>query len=511
MTTFREKYWDPLKRRWAEADNYQRAALVSMIFGLGIVSTLAAIGGLLFQSWYLCLIAVPSLLGTILSGSTYIGVLFDKMRVAEKRGTFAGVALAVTLALAAPILALLAPVYSIASNIPFINSPIRWFAYVLFGMTEVNSLAGLGNRACATLKPDNPKAGRLTSERRLMRAGILVGAAAGATLFLKASAFLTGSSTMAAVIPGLSIIAGFPPAAAGIVGAIVVASICASAADYISKTWNYLKYCLQDQNTQTLKLQKDLAPCLKQKQKLQDQIDFRERIEQRKNEYKGASFGVLKGAVVSALIISFTFPFSLGLFAAVGVAAFIGVACMATLGSLYSKLGRCRDDRKENAKKIAAADAVQAATPSAEDHSPSARGPDQDPSHQLSCSTDSLSKSSGSADPTFGPTPAPPSLPPKLSLAGDFLGDALTTSRPAEEDKKQVDRSASLLAPQIGFFAPRASKATKNPTRDEVSAQNLVLAGKFRPQPTPTMNKIAPAAGNDSRPAAFARLATIAM
>lgn len=431
-------------RRWffEEHDHYQRATLITWLVALGLLIALIALGGFMLPDWFLDLYMGPALIGGILSGSTYIACLADPgTHRYEQRGTIAlGV---VTVAGVAALSSLGLPVTY--------DSSLGKFAYAVFGIRAFNVVGGLGYRTGALGNANRP-----TNEKRLVGFAAMAGAAIGSAVFVKATAMLT-STALATMIPGITLACAIPVVPGAILAGVVVASVCASAADYTGKAWNYMQYCRGKTDAK-----------------------LTQRIEERKNEYRGAAVGTAIGLVVGGIIVGLTLPYlAIGLVglaataAAIGVAALTVTACVSVFGSLASKTGRYFDQRRKALVDSRATSPLLASRPDPEN-----------PDHGAEPSTQ-----------TSSPSPSPDSSPKnggrKQSGSSDDSSNSLSSGVPYTQ-LQSTTQALSLLGTKgklnEGIATPAAvtKKSTPAPTvkpkviSDKLSAQTLPQMGMLK-------------------------------
>lgn len=321
----RNKFRNSKFRRWFvdDHDHYQRSFLITLLISLGLLPFLICGGGFSLAEWFLYLYAPTAFVGGSLSGATYIGALVDEpTHRYEKIGTV----LLGTFAVAATI-ALIA----LRVTVPFLDV-VGDIAYAIFGIRAINTIGGMGYRLGATGNDKRPG-----NERAAIAVSSVLGVGAGVTMALTCSAGLTTGS-LAVIIPGMAIAAALPVIPATILAGVVVGSVCASAADYTSKAWNYLRYASG---------------------KKYDNYHLHNRFEEERiREYQGATIGVAAGLVVGGIIAALALPYlALGLVGvaaaglAVAVVVLTVVTCVSVFGSLCSKVGRYLDKKRVDSKK----------------------------------------------------------------------------------------------------------------------------------------------------------------
>lgn len=202
-------------------------------------------------------------------------------------------------------------------------------AYSIFGINNANWMSGFGLR-CGSQGNDR----RPQNEKKALLFGGVLGATVGITLFLKAPALLTSLGSYGVVsttlIAGAASVAGTGGIVLGaVVAAIVMASVCKSCAESVTKAYNYAQYKWGNADP-----------------------SLYEHIKQHKKEYKGAFYGVIGGVIVGLVATALLLPVlpMIGIAAGVAAGALIVVTAIAAAGGLVSKtfkyFDQCSADRK---------------------------------------------------------------------------------------------------------------------------------------------------------------------
>jgi hypothetical protein len=223
---------------------------------------------------------------------------------------------------------------------PFSNS-IGALAYAVFGIGMTSTFGGLGNRVASALSSGST---RPLNERIAMGSGALIGLGVGLALFLFAkSAIFSALAVGSVFVPGASLV--LPAVLSGILFTVTVGSTTASCMDYVSKTWNYVKF----------------------KFNLFDEHNHKEalliqHIRNRPYEYRGSFIGVTSG-IVAAVIISALLPHLLPGILGMAVIGLVFIACGSILGGLCSRCGCLLDGWRKVAVVPPAAEVPQEPLP----------------------------------------------------------------------------------------------------------------------------------------------------
>lgn len=296
-----------IKNCWNK-DHYRRAALVTLPVSVGFLFYLIATAGFIIPEWVLYLLLPASFIGTFLSGATYLARPFDHdSPLIEKISTviFAGLGILIT-----------ELICHATNGIPFFGS-IGKLAYAVFGLANISNFAGLGNRLGNCTNENTP-----INERRSKGVGAIIGAGLGATLCLCAKTALITSA--AAFIPGAAFI--LPAVLAATVVSTSISSTTASASDYISKGYNYVKYASGYSKDSVLNA----------------------RIQKQYHEYRGSAIGVGIGIGIG-LVAAVLMPHVVTGIVAVGIGYLAVTACCSIIGGLCSRIGRLMDGFKQPA------------------------------------------------------------------------------------------------------------------------------------------------------------------
>lgn len=314
-----------LKNCWKT--HYRRAALISLPISFGMLLYLILSGGYFLPQWFFDLLLPVGFIGSSLSGATYIARPLDSnSQRAEKIGTviFAGIGLAVTIGVG--ILAKL-------SGIPLGNG-LGKLAYAVFGLGNISTFAGLGNRLGSTTNTTIPK-----NERASRVAGAVIGAGIGAALCVCAKTALLSAATL--FIPGASIV--LPAVLSSVVLGASVSSTGASAFDYASKAYNYARYRLGYLNATNS--DKGIDPKI-----LKERNDLRQRIESQPHEYRGSAVGVGLG-IAAAIVICICMPHVGAALVGLALTAVVVAGCCSMIGGICSRIGRVIDGFNQSKSK----------------------------------------------------------------------------------------------------------------------------------------------------------------
>ncbi|MBI5447313.1 MAG: hypothetical protein HY939_01110 [Gammaproteobacteria bacterium] len=341
-----------LRDRLLRLDNYRWALLLGFLFALPLLIILLILGPiagvLLVPDWLVCLFFVPSFLGSFAAATSYIGRLVDGFanwrkqpstlfsRLAhikniaaapysrlEISGTLIGALFGVSITIS---LALLGAVIPGSSFLPYA------LACLIFGLANINTFSGLGNRLGASLGAlpffFNPASTnpydkmRLRTERIVMLLAILAGLIIALSLVFSMGFGLIPIGGLTAFFVG----GGIPFGLSGALFTLSFTSALVSATDYFSRAGSFAKLLILKR---FFKNKKDKI------------LDMENRLMGRTHEYRGALVGVSLGIALAILAITLlllmqplTSPIAL---------LMVFVVATSILGGLSSRIGRFID------------------------------------------------------------------------------------------------------------------------------------------------------------------------
>lgn len=321
-------------------DHYRRSvlAMLPIAAALLLFLLLAHSSSLFLDSWFLDLITIPMFLSNMVSGSTYIGRLFDfvkddfpanrtKERALTVVGVICGLAMGILLSLA-------------HAPVPF--APVLCgFANVLFTFNRISVFAGLGARVGSVVDSARP-----TNERYSLAAATIAGISVGIALFLTSSAALASIAGVTTILTGG---AALPLWVGGFIFISTFSSGMGALADYASKAFNFA-------------FERD------------KQTPAGEWIRGgRFHEYRGSFVGASTGLVVATVVLAVfmvTQPYLLAGAAGFAAAVFLVATCVGLFGGVCSRVGRLWDGLQQQtaaaAKSDTTQDVLQALTPAGE-------------------------------------------------------------------------------------------------------------------------------------------------
>ena len=314
--------WAAIKR----LDHY-RKSVFAMLFiapALLLYLILAHSSSLFLSEWFLDLITFPMFIGNLISGSTYIGRLFDFAnkdfptdhanpekpgRKVERILTITGFCIGLAVGIALSFLHF---------AIPF-AATLYGAANAILVLNRISIFAGLGSRIGNCIDQARPK-----NERKSTGLALIIGIAAGIGLWLGAHATMVSIATTTTLLTSG---AALPFWIAGIIFVSTFSNSLAGFADYASKAYNFLT-------------ERDPATAL-------GKTIRHEKLHEYRGSFLGVSTGFLIGAVVVTLLVMSN-PASFACVAGVAAAALVLATCVCVLGSLFSRVGRLIDGFKQS-------------------------------------------------------------------------------------------------------------------------------------------------------------------
>lgn len=424
-----------LREKLLKLDNFRWALMLGLPIALAILIPLLAAGAItgiyLIPDWLVNLFFVPSFIGGLTAAAGYIGRLIDGFTnwlsgkgrsttlASELSGqklnktptspweilfTLIGVAIGIAITLALILSGVGVP---FAGILPF------GLACIVFGLSNINTFAGLANRLGSSIgaipvlfgkaKDEYDQKSRLIEERVAVFLAILIGLAIGLALVFTMGAGLVPVGGITAFFIGMHL----PAAATGALFTLSFAGTLASATDYFARAGSYAKYLILKHGLHD---------------KTQRMTDMESYISGRTHEYRGAFVGVSIGLIIGAIAIGVLLATQPYLFAGVlGAVALIMVAVAATsiIGGLAARIGRYLDGLKDEPGSSENAEEVS----SEEDTLPFLPPPPSPTSSltsvvaQLPCSQQPMPMSSLEARPIASSVPAPTTPTVTISAA----------------------------------------------------------------------------------------------
>jgi len=293
------------------------ACMISFIFGdIGEFISFEWI------DWFLPLVTIPAFIGSHISGATYVGREADLLSKEETRfsneqwGTLLGITfgfvVAISLIIVGTLLIAAAASSLLAGDISGILNILEIFAIVI---SSVASFAGLGNRLGSAIQKSRGETVLecLSSVIVQEKKPLLMGAALGFLFSL--TLWMLGAAAMTSVTAISFMSFGFPLWITGALFILSYTGCCASSFDYFTRASNYIKATFMDNP------------------------NAQQAIKGKYAQQKGATLGVIIGAIIAIAIIIKLFvtqPYLIAAVAAIGVF----FTCTGIWGGIFSRMGK---------------------------------------------------------------------------------------------------------------------------------------------------------------------------
>lgn len=314
------KIFNTIKERFQNFDNYRWGIFFTLVIAASLLTALLLLGDLSASQWFIELIVIPSFVARLVSGGTYLARIRDMLSVKkqsdtnyavdtlfksnantsrnignwEKRLSILGIILGITVAAIAIVF---------HASVPLLGS-LGGFGYVIYTLGFIGILAGIGNRLGFCFDKTRDK-----SERIIVAVMTTLGLALAIALMASSSISLTAIAGVTPFIIGAS----FPPALAAVLFTFIMVSVFTSAADYLGKSWCYLRATRGDPN-----------------------------MNAKKHEYLGALVGVGLGLAIGSIVIACLPALFTGI-GGIAVGGTVLLTCVGVLGGLSSRVGRFLD------------------------------------------------------------------------------------------------------------------------------------------------------------------------